>query len=82
MAGGLLRLRAPVSGRLRQRDAVAAGRALGRGAREFVLDWNDAASPHAAALGFAHSAFRRACGEGGWGPVLTASADGAPAPVI
>jgi hypothetical protein len=51
---------------------------------EFVLDWDDvriSASPHAAALDFARSAFRRACGAGGWDPVLAASADRAPAPV-
>jgi hypothetical protein len=52
---------------------------------EFVLDWDavrTSASPHAAALDFARSAFRRADGEGGWDPVLAESADATPAPLV
>jgi Family of unknown function (DUF5996) len=51
---------------------------------EFVLDWDDARSspnPHAAALGFARSAFRHACVACAWDPTLAASAEGKPPPV-
>jgi hypothetical protein len=51
---------------------------------EYVLDWDDAraaADPHAAALGFARSAFRHACAVCEWEPALGASAEGSPPPV-
>jgi hypothetical protein len=50
----------------------------------FVLDWDDVRSapdPHAFALEFARSAFRRACLVCGWDPALPGSADGDPPPV-
>jgi hypothetical protein len=50
----------------------------------FMLDWDDvraAPDPHAAALEFAHSAFRHACIVCGWDPALPASAEGRPPPV-
>jgi hypothetical protein len=51
---------------------------------EYVLDWDDIFAdddPHAAALGFARSAFRHACEVCGWDPALPASADGTPPPI-
>src|SRR4051794_31619859 len=50
----------------------------------YVLDWDDvrvAASPHAAALEFASSAFQHACRICGWDPALPASAAGTPPPI-
>jgi hypothetical protein len=50
----------------------------------YVLDWEDAAStpdPHAAAVDFAHSAFRHACIVCDWDAGLAASAHGTPPPV-
>jgi hypothetical protein len=50
----------------------------------YVLDWDDviaAADPHAAALGFARSAFRHSCEVCAWDPALLASAEGTPPPV-
>jgi hypothetical protein len=47
----------------------------------FVLDWDDVLAspdPHAAALEFAHSAFRHACVVCEWDPALSASAEGNP----
>ena len=83
--GGVLRLRAPGARRVRGRDARrprprAGTPTLG----EYVLDWDDvraSADPHAAALGFARSAFRHACAVCGWDPALAASAEGTPPPV-
>jgi len=52
---------------------------------EYILDWQDIRSssdPHASALEFAHSAFRHACAVCDWDPVLTASAEGKPPPVV
>jgi Family of unknown function (DUF5996) len=52
---------------------------------EYVLDWDDVRAspdPHAFALDFARSAFRHACLVCDWDPVLTASAEGTPPPVI
>jgi hypothetical protein len=52
---------------------------------EYVLDWDDVRreeDPHAAALEFARSAFRHACGAGDWDPALLASAEGRPPPVV
>jgi hypothetical protein len=51
---------------------------------EYVLEWDDVISspdPHAAALGFARSAFQHACMVCGWDPALAASAEGEPPPV-
>jgi hypothetical protein len=51
---------------------------------EYILDWDDvrsAADPHAAAVEFARSAFRRACAVCGWDAALAATADGTPPPV-
>jgi Family of unknown function (DUF5996) len=51
---------------------------------EYVLDWDDvraSSDPHAAALAFAHSAFRHACAVCGWDTGLAASAQGIPPPV-
>jgi hypothetical protein len=51
---------------------------------EYVLDWDDVRAspdPQAAALAFAHSAFRHACAVCEWDPALLASAEGAPPPV-
>ena len=50
----------------------------------FVLDWDDVRSapdPHAFALEFARSSFRRACLVCGWDPALAASAEGTPPPI-
>ncbi len=52
---------------------------------EYVLDWDDVRSapdPHRAALDFGHSAVRHACLVCGWDPVLAASAQGNPPPVV
>jgi hypothetical protein len=52
---------------------------------EYVLDWEDllaSPDPHAAAVEFAHSAFRHACIVCEWDPALAASADGTPPPVV
>ncbi len=51
---------------------------------EYVLDWEDVCSspdPHAAALGFARSAFSHACLVCDWDPALASSAEGTPPPV-
>jgi len=51
---------------------------------EYVLDWDDILAgedPHAAALGFARSAFRYACEVCSWDPALAASAEGTPPPI-
>jgi hypothetical protein len=51
----------------------------------YVLDWEDArasSDPHAAALGFARSAFSHACVVCEWDPTLSASAEGTPPPVV
>ena len=50
----------------------------------YILDWADVVAspdPHAAALEFAHSAFRYSCEVCGWDPALPASAEGIPPPV-
>lgn len=52
---------------------------------EYVFDWSDVIAsrdPHAAALGFARSAFRHACAICDWDPVLAATAQGTPPPVV
>jgi Family of unknown function (DUF5996) len=52
---------------------------------EYILDGDDALAsdePRAAALEFAHSAFRHACEACAWDPALAASADGDPPPVV
>jgi hypothetical protein len=54
------------------------------GLGEYVLDWDalsGEASPHAAALDFARSAFRHSCEVCGWDPAFAASADGTPPPI-
>ncbi len=52
---------------------------------EYVLDWDDVVAsspdPRAAALSFARSAFRHACGVCEWDPALLASAEGTPPPI-
>jgi hypothetical protein len=51
----------------------------------YVLDWDDVCAspdPHAAALGFARSAFQHACRVCRWEPQLAASAAGHPPPVV
>ena len=51
---------------------------------EFILDWHDVCAspdPHAAALEFARSVFRKACLVCEWDPGLASSADGSPPPV-
>jgi hypothetical protein len=52
---------------------------------EFVLDWDDACAtpdPAIAALDFGLSAIRHACSVCGWDPVLAASAQGTPPPIV
>ncbi len=52
---------------------------------EYLIDWEDiraAPDPHDAALEFARSAVRHACAVCGWDPVLAASAEGSPPPII
>src|SRR5271155_5176439 len=52
---------------------------------EYILDWNDlctSSQPHADALEFARSVFRHACAVCGWDPVLAATAEGRPPPVV
>ena len=52
---------------------------------EYILDWDDvraAPDPHAFALEFARSAFRHACNVCAWDPVLSASAEGTPPPLV
>jgi hypothetical protein len=52
---------------------------------EYILDWDDvrgSPDPREAALEFARSAFRHACQVCDWDPVLSASAEGAPPPVV
>ncbi|MGH2911432.1 MAG: DUF5996 family protein [Solirubrobacteraceae bacterium] len=52
---------------------------------EYVLDWEDVCAspnPHAFALDFAQSAFRHACLVCEWDPVLAATAEGTPPPVV
>jgi hypothetical protein len=51
----------------------------------YVLDWDDVIAtpdPHAVAVRFARSAFRHACVVCDWDPVLLASAEGRPPPVV
>jgi hypothetical protein len=51
---------------------------------EYLLDWDDVrgvANPRAAAVEFAHSAFRHACAVSGWDADLAATADGRPPPI-
>jgi hypothetical protein len=51
---------------------------------EYILDWDDvraAADPRAAAVDFAHSAFRHACVVCEWNDELAASAEGRPPPI-
>ena len=51
---------------------------------EYVLDWDDVVTspdPRAAALTFARTALRHACGVCEWDPALLASAEGTPPPV-
>jgi hypothetical protein len=55
------------------------------GLGEYVLDWDDvcaADDPYAVALEFAQSAFSHACVVCEWDPVLAASAQGTPPPVV
>jgi hypothetical protein len=52
---------------------------------EYVLDWDDIRSspdPRTPALDFARSAFRHACTVCEWDPVLPASAEGKPPPIV
>src|SRR5664280_3041335 len=52
---------------------------------EYLLDWEDvrsSADPHASGLAFARSAFRHACAVCDWDPLLAASAEGTPPPVV
>jgi hypothetical protein len=52
--------------------------------RLFILDWDDVVAsgdPHATALEFARSMFRRSCAICAWDPELAASAEGTPPPV-
>jgi hypothetical protein len=52
---------------------------------EYVLEWEDVrvmSDPHRAALDFGRSAIRHACAVCGWDPVLAASAEGIPPPVV
>jgi hypothetical protein len=71
-------------------DGFAAGEVSPSAARweeslgEYLLDWDDveaAPDPHAAALGFARSAFKHACQVCEWDPALAESAHGTPPPV-
>jgi len=51
---------------------------------EYILDWDDVCDspdPHAAAVGFARSAFQHACTVCEWNPALAATAQGTPPPV-
>ena len=55
------------------------------GLGEYVLDWDDVCAspdPHAAAVGFARSAFQHACAVCEWDPALAATAEGTPPPVV
>jgi Family of unknown function (DUF5996) len=52
---------------------------------EYILNWSDVCSapdPFRAALDFGLSAIRHACAVCGWDPVLAASAEGVPPPVV
>jgi uncharacterized protein DUF5996 len=52
---------------------------------EYVLNWDDvcgASDPFRTALDFGQSAIRHACAVCGWDPVLAASAEGVPPPVL
>jgi Family of unknown function (DUF5996) len=52
---------------------------------EYLLEWDDviaAPDPLGLAVEFAQAAFRHACATCGWDPVLAASAEGAPPPVV
>ncbi len=54
------------------------------GLGEYILDWDDVVAspdPREAALNFARSAFRHACGVCEWDPALLASAESRPPPV-
>jgi Family of unknown function (DUF5996) len=55
-----------------------------KGLGEYILDWDDvraAPDPRAAAVEFAHSAFRHASQVGGWDPALPGSIEGRPPPI-
>src|SRR3954449_5705236 len=55
------------------------------GLGEFVLDWDDvrrAGDPHRAAVTFARSVIRHACAACDWDPVLAATLDGVPPPIL
>jgi hypothetical protein len=52
---------------------------------EFLLDWDDVRAsddPHATALAFARGSLRNACEVCRWDPILAASAQGVPPPVV
>jgi hypothetical protein len=52
---------------------------------EFLLDWDDARAagdPAGAAIDFGRSVIRHACAACGWDPVLAASAEGSPPPLV
>jgi hypothetical protein len=52
---------------------------------EFLLDWDDvcrAEDPHRAAVIFARSVIRHSCAACDWDPVLAATLDGVPPPII
>ncbi|MCU1655712.1 MAG: hypothetical protein JWO57_368, partial [Pseudonocardiales bacterium] len=52
---------------------------------EYVLNWSDVCSapdPFRAALEFGHSSIRHGCAVCDWDPVLAASAEGIPPPVL
>ncbi len=52
---------------------------------EFLLDWDDARAatdPARTAMDFGLSVIRHACTASGWDPILAASAEGTPPPVI
>ena len=81
---GVLRLRPPGTGRLRQATLAPPAAHWNAAVGEYILEWDDVRSapdPHAAALEFARSAFRHACIACDWDPALAASADSNPPPV-
>lgn len=72
-------------------EGFASGRLAPRAARweatlgEYILDWDDvrsASDPHAVGVEFARSAFRHGCTVCEWDPVLTATVEGTPPPVV
>lgn len=74
----------PAPGGFAEGDVAPAAARWDGALGEFVLDWKAvvaAPDPHAAALAFARSAFRHACGVCEWEPALLASAEGSPPPV-